>query len=761
MHSLSFQPPNKAAFSRREFSSSSIFTYSGQSVSSHSAAAAARGLTLDEPPPSSMMLVTTTPIVTAVTDMDNKALKVTLDHVAADTVTRDNPVAFSSSRRATCVAAAIVGMLGVAIAIACIFSLAHLVSAHSMLNSVVIGDRNKRLGSGSVLCLEQQQRLYHHRQSLCIPNISKLVDASRLDSRRKGVCTPPRSLTDWVCEDLPRNKKGVFSSDGTWVQSYLKLQQTHLTAEALDRSLVPASLEAFRSACPLRAANDDDDDDGDDERAELGELRRNLVQEIDSQIRDETSWWRTLGVAYAFGIDAWISLDINASRVARGATPLLSIDAVRKPCLDGISSARVYEAATRPDLRQSYAHAVNSIRLSPPKKSAWNQQAFFDGLEDGLTRLVSPEMRFVGLYLRLASSGVQIPTALSLPTDVTLEDRKRYLSTCARSTSLPRRQQLFRRLMRTIAFSSAHTAADSNNADATATAASLQYMNRVFDQIVEDYSSSNPTATATATLQNVTIHVTGLWQDHLEKLSTAIAAIPSKNCDDFTSSSVAILQAANLARLLDAPFSSSPWEWLNIQTSLESVLFGSDLLFARQDDDDDDEDDEHPLTLISYQPAWQTILVSPMVLESPLYRRPSIEDPYGMVDVYGRFGWLLARELAAIVGASSSKEQLATCINYRVLCRHSPSACTSLTSEDVNWLRRYFWDIAASNCLGSYKLLHAIDAAAQAYPLYRVAFACNGLYPFEHGGGGGASNETASSSTAQQKPSVASLATCW
>jgi hypothetical protein len=246
--------------------------------------------------------------------------------------------------------------------------------------------------------------------------------------------------------------------------------------------------------------------------------------------------------------------------------------------------------------------------------------------------------------------------------------------------------------------------------------ASMRYLRRVFEQIRDAYADAvRESAFLTAPTKDRMLSElarTQLYTPPFEALSSLVLAVDaasSKVGERSCSDTLLVLRAARVARLVSRAF-----------TPAQLYIADLDLLTYNS-------------ALRYYGPPLNGMVVVPLALLL-LYSPPPFGDPFGMVDTYSsKFGYFMAREFSyALLGSSSpDAERLALCTTYRVLCKHATSQCTSIASDDLDWIRRFFWDAAATNC-GDTRRGNALDSAANNYSLYRIAASCNGLYLYSN-----------------------------
>jgi hypothetical protein len=105
-----------------------------------------------------------------------------------------------------------------------------------------------------------------------------------------------------------------------------------------------------------------------------------------------------------------------------------------------------------------------------------------------------------------------------------------------------------------------------------------------------------------------------------------------------------------------------------------------------------------------------------------LFREPSPEEPMNMIDNFGRLGW----RLGLLMSQGNATE--ATLNSYTALCDQSPDHCSPIRADDLPWIRRFLWNIAASNC-GHEENSRLLDESMRG-PLtrqYHSIFDCNGI----------------------------------
>jgi hypothetical protein len=109
-----------------------------------------------------------------------------------------------------------------------------------------------------------------------------------------------------------------------------------------------------------------------------------------------------------------------------------------------------------------------------------------------------------------------------------------------------------------------------------------------------------------------------------------------------------------------------------------------------------------------------------MLLPGVLYREPSSDNPTAMVDNFGRVGW----RIALMVSHGNATE--ATLRAFQALCEHAPDRCEDIQAEDLPWIQRFLWNIAASNC-GHQENSRLLDESirTQLSQLYHRVFDCN------------------------------------
>jgi len=237
----------------------------------------------------------------------------------------------------------------------------------------------------------------------------------------------------------------------------------------------------------------------------------------------------------------------------------------------------------------------------------------------------------------------------------------------------------------------------------------------MFDQLRESYINSI-TESASITDQTKPLMI--------DKFSSMRLFVPPFNALSF------LAQTVDTAVVADIPDFSTCADVLLLPRAARTFRAASfDPIFSEEQIQLSNIDLTDTARFVRYQPApVNGIIISPLALSIALYQPPSDSvDPYTMVDAYSRLGWRIAREMASAVSEYHrlSNEQLALCAIYRVLCKHGMSKCAAIETGDLDWIQRIFWDVAATHC-GDTASSTRIDAAANAYSLYRVAFGCNG-----------------------------------
>jgi hypothetical protein len=486
----------------------------------------------------------------------------------------------------------------------------------------------------------------------CEPDYAALIDAVRLDEKRRGQCSPPASLSHWVCDeylaDASNQRRRI-------VDDYLSVRADYWLSYMQGKSPLLRAAES----CTLH------------EPSPLIEHLRRKILAADS--------WRTL----ARHLGALSAID---------SKHLLGFGGGGGDC-----ASLLFPAAQREDMRSVFLLGEQETQRELLSIEQQQQQ-------NNNTASATESCRFVPETHAVSS----------------LEDAKKYyatrLASPAVTTDAERSAPDVSLFVQALVIRDLRQPGGPLDPEGQA----ARYLYQTFEQLrtafLEAIRSSNVLSEDEKndlTVQVIRMRVFLPPFDALDWVDSVI----SKALDGGRKQR----SCADLHWMIRAAWTAAEQRFSTTQLHLAGVS-----VFPGR------EHQPEQFQSVRYQsPPLDAILVGPLALTAALYHPLATSSAaVDAVDVYGRLGWRMAREMALAIGRS---EGAAFCVLYRVLCtqQQQQGSVVVVTANDIAWMRRLFWDVAATHC-GDSEASVRIDQATRDLPLYRVTFACNGLFLYKN-----------------------------
>ena len=529
----------------------------------------------------------------------------------------------------------------------------------------------------------------------CEPDYTTLLDPIVLENKRRGTCAAPVSLSNWVCGEYDADRR---NTGRRIVDDYLLSRSAQWIADALSgksssttKNRGPFIEQAVVLCSPLS------------ESSPLLSTSSSMLERLRREVLSADSWTvlsRALGVAAAFDVPLFVCISHEDGSMARCAPP-------------------VTDTTLQDTLRENLFCSPSADSHSTSELLLFDLDAFYVGVVDGWKRAGASYSSTPAALRADSGPNLHLPNCIDFHT-APMERWRRYFAQAIQSYDKSLRSEYVMReefapfieayFVRELSAKGGPLDRDGSSA--------VGYLQRAFEQLRDAFIESvresafladENKARFVEKLQAMRLFVPPF--DALSSLAQSVDAAASRatKCHDL----VTIARAARTARGVSQAFSVADLRLAAID------LFHVDSV-------------SQAFRIVRYEsPPIDAIIVAPLALTSALYQPPTDDAYYSMVDAFGRLGWRISREIASALHQPSLTEQLAMCAAYRVLCKHSATKCTSLDSSDIDWIRRFLWDVASTSC-GDRQQYPLIDAAANSYALYRVAFACNGMYLFKN-----------------------------